>query len=126
MTIHLNSTLLDHRTIHLYVQYSRRRSTEIRRIASNIREGLYKPLSQLTNPLSKPLSQSTQLSKRRNYNRQMRRTLRRYQATTRPPSSRTRLSSPQSHVICSPRFHGKSPLSRRRTTLQFGLLSLHA
>ena len=50
----------------------------------------------------------------------MRRTLRRNQAITRPPPSRTRLSSPQSHVICSPRFHIKPPLSRR-TTLQFGL-----
>ncbi|KAF6238836.1 hypothetical protein HO173_003343 [Letharia columbiana] len=38
-------------------------------------------------------------SKRRNYNRQMRRTLRRNQAATRPLSSRTRLSSPRSHVI---------------------------
>ncbi|KAF6233527.1 hypothetical protein HO173_008258 [Letharia columbiana] len=59
-------------------------------------------------------------SKRRNYNRQMRRTLRRNQAATRPPSSRTRLSSPRSHVICSPRFHIKSSLSKRRTPLQLG------
>ncbi|KAF6223138.1 hypothetical protein HO173_013275 [Letharia columbiana] len=59
-------------------------------------------------------------SKRRNYNRQMRRTLRRNQAVTRPPSSRTRLSSPRSHVICSPRFHIKSSLSKRRTPLQLG------
>ncbi|KAF6225961.1 hypothetical protein HO173_012628 [Letharia columbiana] len=59
-------------------------------------------------------------SKRRNYNRQMRRILRRNQAATRPPSSRTRLSSPRSHVICSPRFHIKSSLSKRRTPLQLG------
>ena len=53
----------------------------------------------------------------------MRRTLRRNQAVIRPPSSRTRLSSPRSHVICSPRFHIKSSLSKRRTPLQLGLLS---
>ncbi|KAF6224635.1 hypothetical protein HO173_012978 [Letharia columbiana] len=59
-------------------------------------------------------------SKRRNYNRQMRRTLWRNQAVIRPPSSRTRLSSLRSHVICSPRFHIKSSLSKRRTPLQLG------
>ncbi|KAF6232733.1 hypothetical protein HO173_008947 [Letharia columbiana] len=50
----------------------------------------------------------------------MRRTLRRNQAATRPPAPRTRLSSPRSHVICSPRFHIKSSLSKRRTPLQLG------
>ncbi|KAF6232979.1 hypothetical protein HO173_008735 [Letharia columbiana] len=67
-----------------------------------------------------PVIPTTLRSKRRNYNRQMRRTLRRNQAATRPPSSRTRLSSPRSHVICSPRFHIKSSLSKRRTPLQLG------
>ena len=43
----------------------------------------------------------------------LRRTLRRNQATTRPPLSRTRLSSPRSHIIYSPRFHIKSSLSKR-------------
>ena len=52
----------------------------------------------------------------------MRRTLRRNQATTRPSSSSTRLSSPRPYVICSLRFHVKPPLSRR-TSLQFNLLS---
>ncbi|KAF6241046.1 hypothetical protein HO173_000840 [Letharia columbiana] len=50
----------------------------------------------------------------------MRRILRRNQAATRPPSSRTRLSSPRSHVIYSPRFRIKSSLSKRRTPLQLG------
>ncbi|KAF6233911.1 hypothetical protein HO173_007741 [Letharia columbiana] len=55
----------------------------------------------------------------------MRRTLRRNQAAIRPPSSRTRLSSPRSHVICSPRFHIKSSLSKRRTPLQLGRSTLN-
>ncbi|KAF6238975.1 hypothetical protein HO173_002847 [Letharia columbiana] len=39
------------------------------------------------------------------------------------PSTKNRLSSPRSHVICSPRFHIKSSLSKRRTPLQLSLSS---
>ena len=86
------------------------------------------PLSQLlSQSLSQPLSQSTQLSKgRKHCSRQIRRTLRRNQAAIRPPSSRTPLSSPRSHIICSLQSHVKLPHSKRRTTLQFGLLSPRA
>ena len=72
--------------------------------------------------VTQPIIPTALRSKRRNYNRQMRRTLRRIlwrilrrnQAATRPPAPRTRLSSPRSHVIYSPRFHIKSSLSKRR------------
>ena len=57
----------------------------------------------------------------------MRRTLRRNQATTRPPPSRTRLSSPRSYAQAyASRFYVRSSLSKRRTPLQLGLLSPHA
>ncbi|KAF6232978.1 hypothetical protein HO173_008734 [Letharia columbiana] len=49
--------------------------------------------------------------------RTLRRTLRRNQAATRPPSSRTRLSSPRSHVI-SVIHSGSHQLATQSDTLQ--------
>ena len=99
----------------------------------NHSQSLSQPFSQsLSYSLSQPLSQPLSLilykrrSKRRNYHRQKRRTLRRTRwrtprrnpAAVRPPAPRTQAYSPRSHV--------KSSLSKRRTPLQFDLLSPHA